>query len=229
MHVRIAVAAADRSAEERRASLAVAPWPLGRLRDADAGPDGDLDVLPPHRARTAVGRAGARRARRLRPSACVRRPGPAARSLGSVVPSTGGHRLEPVRRLERADEDGARIFADEVQAPVDAVRAVDVRPAGRAEHRGVSRRLPAVAVSGRVLVVVGLDLDDPAADAVDEQCRADELRRHVVHAAGEEPRRSFTRRLAGSRSGGEPGPRRRRASSRRCTRARRRRPRSAGS
>ena len=69
---------------------------------------------------------------------------------------------------------------------MDAVRAVDVRVAGRAEHRGVPCGRPAVAVRGGILVVVGLDLDDLAADSVDEQRRADELGRDVVHAAGEE-------------------------------------------
>jgi len=38
----------------------------------------------------------------------------------------------------------------------------------------------------RILVVVGLDLDDPAAHAVDEERRADQLRRDVVDAAREE-------------------------------------------
>ena len=75
---------------------------------------------------------------------------------------------------------------------MDAVRAVDVRVAGRAEHRRVARGLSAVAVRGGILVVVGLDLDDAPADAVDEQRRADELGRDLVHAAREEALRSFT-------------------------------------
>jgi len=39
---------------------------------------------------------------------------------------------------------------------------------------------------GRILVVIRLHLDDPPADAVHEQGRADELRRDVVDAAREE-------------------------------------------
>ena len=38
----------------------------------------------------------------------------------------------------------------------------------------------------RVFGVVGLDLDDRAADAVDEQCRADQGGRDLVDAAREE-------------------------------------------
>jgi hypothetical protein len=40
-------------------------------------------------------------------------------------------------------------------------------------------------VRGGVLVVVGLDLDDLAADSVDEQRRADDLGSDVVHASCE--------------------------------------------
>ena len=38
----------------------------------------------------------------------------------------------------------------------------------------------------RVGVVIGLDLDDPAADAVDQQRRADQFGRDLMDAAGEE-------------------------------------------
>ena len=58
--------------------------------------------------------------------------------------------------------------------------------AGRAEHHGVARRAPAETVRGGVLMVVGLDLDDPAADAVDEEFRPDQIRRNVVHASRKE-------------------------------------------
>ena len=39
---------------------------------------------------------------------------------------------------------------------------------------------------GRLGVVIGLDLDDDAADAVDQQRRADQVGSDLVHAAGEE-------------------------------------------
>jgi hypothetical protein len=100
------------------------------------------------------------------------------------------HHLDPVRRLERAEQDGRRtplLLADEVQAPVDAVRAVDVRVPGRTEHRGVPRRPPAKAVRGRVdRRLVRLRLDDRPADTVHEQRDADQLRRDLVDAPGEE-------------------------------------------
>ena len=116
-------------------------------------------------------------------------PRPRAQQPVVADSAPGAHRVEPVRRLERSDEDCVRhanVLADEVEAPVDAVRAVHVRVAGRAEHGGVARGLAAVAVRGRILVVVRLDLDDHAADSVDEQRDADQVGRDVVDAAGEE-------------------------------------------
>ena len=71
---------------------------------------------------------------------------------------------------------------------MDPVRPVDVRVARRAEHRGVALRPPSVAVARRVLLVVGLDLDDPTADAVDQQGCGDQRERDLVHAPGEEVR-----------------------------------------
>ena len=108
-------------------------------------------------------------------------PGPLQSSRWSVTPRRAAITLEPVRRLERADQHragNALLVADDVQAPVDPVRAVDVDvPAGE-EHRRVALRAPvAEAMPGRILVVVGLDLDDHAADSVDEQLGADQLGR----------------------------------------------------
>ena len=77
---------------------------------------------------------------------------------------------------------------------MDAVRAVDVRVAGWAEHRRVARRPATVGVARRVLLVVGLDLDDPPAHAVDEQRRADQLRSDLVDVAREELSRERARR-----------------------------------
>ena len=47
--------------------------------------------------------------------------------------------------------------------------------ARRPEHRGVALGPASVAVRGRVLVVVGLEFDDRATDAVDQERRADQL------------------------------------------------------
>jgi hypothetical protein len=90
---------------------------------------------------------------------------------------------------ERADQYGRGVadsLADEVEAPVNAVGAVHVRVARRPEHRRVALRSAAVSVRRRVLVVVRLDLDDHAADAVAEELDADQVWRHVVHGAREE-------------------------------------------
>ena len=94
--------------------------------------------------------------------------------------------VEPRRRLERAQEHrGADSFrvADDVRAPVDPVRAVDVEAARWAEHRRVPRRLPTERVARRIVRRVRLRLDDHAADTVDEQRPADELRRAVRRTA----------------------------------------------
>jgi len=41
-------------------------------------------------------------------------------------------------------------------------------------------------VCRRIVGVIGLDLDDAAADTVDEECRTDQRRRDLVDAPGEE-------------------------------------------
>ena len=70
---------------------------------------------------------------------------------------------------------------------MDPVRPVDVGVSRWPEHRLVAGGSPsAVTVARRIFVVVRLDLDDSPADSVDEQRRADELRRDLVDAAREE-------------------------------------------
>ena len=51
---------------------------------------------------------------------------------------------------------------------MDAVGTVDVRIPGRAEHHGVALGAANVGMRRRIGVVIGLDLDDHAADAIDE-------------------------------------------------------------
>ena len=100
------------------------------------------------------------------------------------------HQLEADRRLERAHEHGGGRpgpgAAYQVQHPVDPVAAVDVDAAGRSEHRGVAPRRTREAVRRGVVLLVGLDLDDQAADPVDRQQRTDDLARDDVHVACEE-------------------------------------------
>jgi hypothetical protein len=111
----------------------------------------------------------------------------AANVLEAAPPTLHG---DPFRRLESPDERSLRyalVAAHEIQAPVDPVRAVDVRMARRAEHRRVARgSTAAVAVTRGILVVVRLDLDDPSTDAVDEERHADEIGGNLVDAASEE-------------------------------------------
>jgi len=93
------------------------------------------------------------------------------------------HRLEAVRRLERAQQDrraGPFRFADDVRTPVNAVRAVHVQTARRAEHDDVPAPWPAVRVARGVVLAVRLDLHDHAAHAVDQERPADQRRCDVV-------------------------------------------------
>ena len=69
---------------------------------------------------------------------------------------------------------------------MDAVGAVDVGVARRAEHRRVARGPSPEAVCSRVLVVVGLDLHDLASNPVDEHRHADELGSNIVNRSREE-------------------------------------------
>ncbi len=57
---------------------------------------------------------------------------------------------------------------------MNAVGAVDIGIAGRTEHHGVARGASAEAMRRGFGVVIGLDLDDDAADAIEQQRRADQ-------------------------------------------------------
>jgi len=69
---------------------------------------------------------------------------------------------------------------------MDAVRAVDIYVARWSEHHGVAPGGAAIAVRGRVAVVIGFNFDDRSPDTIDEKCCADQIRRHLVDAAGKE-------------------------------------------
>ena len=91
------------------------------------------------------------------PSAWQSRPGPEQRSRSAVEPRRSRIRSSPASGSSARTSAASGVpfaRADEVQAPVDAVGAVDVRVPGRAEHRPVAGRRPAVAVAGGVLAVV---------------------------------------------------------------------------
>ncbi len=106
-----------------------------------------------------------------------------------IEAAAAAHGGEAARGYEGANEDGARRslrLAYEVEAPVDAVGAVDIGEPRCAEHHRVARGTAAVGMRGRIGVMVGLDLRDDAARALEQQRGADQVGRDRVHAAREE-------------------------------------------
>src|ERR1043165_9263148 len=94
-----------------------------------------------------------------------------------------------MRWHKRADQHGARRafrFADEVEAPVNAIGAVYVGKARRPEHHGIALGASAEAVRGRIGVMISLDLHYDTASLAKQQRGADQARRHSVNAAGKE-------------------------------------------
>ena len=103
--------------------------------------------------------------------------------------AAAAHRGETSGRHQGANQDRAGAvlgFADEIDTPMDAVRAVDIHAARRSEHHRVARGRAAIAVRRRVALVIGFNLDDRSSDTIDEKCRADQIGRHIVDAAGKE-------------------------------------------
>ena len=167
----------------------ITPRQLRRLGDADADAGGDLGraFAGVKLERQAVERQPVVRAgdsHRLRQAA-----GSGAEQPLVIELAPPAHLGQALQRLDGADQHRAGRalrLADEIQAPVDAVGAVHVGKAGRAEHHGVALGSAPEAVRRRVGVVIGLDLDDQAADVVDEQRGPDQFGGDLVDAAGEE-------------------------------------------
>ena len=115
--------------------------------------------------------------------------GTAAEATSVIDASPFTHALEPRDRLKRPDQHratGPRGTADEIQAPMDAVRSINIRIARRAEHRPVAIILAAEAVRRGIIVAIRLGLDDAPAAPVHEEGCADQLSCHVARVAGEE-------------------------------------------
>src|SRR5690242_4094894 len=74
--------------------------------------------------------------------------------------------------------------ADKIQAPVNAVRAVDVGMAGRAEHHLITPGRTRKAVRGGIIVVISFCLYDPPANFVYKQGGAYEGARHLNGRGG---------------------------------------------
>ena len=177
----------------------------------------ELDVAPRVGARRDRHRAGAGERRvvlRQLDAECLRqlaRPRAELHSGVEAAPRT--HRLDAVEWLERADQHGgtdALRLADRVQQRVDAVGAVHIGTAGRAEQRPRPQRETGERVAGRLAVVISLRLDDHAAragvrdDAADEVAR-DLEDRPVVEAGGQRRERRRTGRAGGGERSGRRG------------------------
>src|SRR5712691_3530494 len=179
----------ERLAQEARPVQTVAPGVIHRLGDPDARAGDYLDVF----------RAGKNRERRRIEREPVLRVGdaerlaqpPRTRAQQPLVGRTAApaHGGKPERRRECADQDGAGDafrLADEIEAPVDAVGAVDIGVTGRTEHHRVARGAAVEGMRRGVALVIGLDLDDDAVGTSERERRADELGRYRMNAAGEE-------------------------------------------
>src|SRR5258708_1159497 len=104
-------------------------------------------------------------------------------------PAVPAHGRDAIGRLECPDQNGAGAaggLADEIEAPVNAIRAINIGVAGSAEHYSVAWRAPAIAVGGRIGVVIGLDLDDDPADPTALERGTDQVGSDCVHAARKE-------------------------------------------
>lgn len=116
-------------------------------------------------------------------------PGPTTQEPEVIKPTTLSHDVEPRCGLKRPDEDCVTCLlsaASEIQAPVKAIRAVDVRPPRRAEHRGIPSCLSHKVVGRRVIPGVGFRFDNDPSDAAHKQGGSDEIPRHLYGVACEE-------------------------------------------
>src|SRR5438309_6801833 len=156
--------------QEARAFQAVAPRHFRSLGDADARPDRQHRLLGPRK----------KFERWLIESKSIMRSGHAERLayasgaraqqtlLGESAPPAHGRKT--LGRGKRPDQHGARRafrLANKIQAPMDAVGTIDVGVSRRTEHDRVALSGAAEAVRGGIGVMIGLDLDDDAAHALE--------------------------------------------------------------
>ena len=96
--------------------------------------------------------------------------------LRSALP----HRLNAMRRLKRPYEHASPVAffeADEIQAPMQAVGAIDIDVARRPEQGCIASGFASVAVRGRITLVIGLGFDDHASDTLYQQQSSDQRSR----------------------------------------------------
>ena len=138
-------------------------------------------------------------------SATVSLPGPEQSSSRLLHGATLAHARDAAQRLQRADQHrgaDALLLADGVQQRVDAVGAVDVGASGATEQRAGARGETDEGVAGRLVLVVGLGLNDHAGggavfDDAADQCPCDLHHRPPVELDGQRARRRPARRTHG--------------------------------
>src|SRR5579862_5822998 len=178
----------ERLTEKARAFQAVAPRLFDRLGDADARSGDNLHLALARKERERRRVEGQAVLVVGDPQRLADPAGPGAEQPHVDDATPAAHDREPLSRLDGPDQHRAGRalwLADEVHAPVDAVGAVDIDVAGRAEHHRIAGRGAAKTVRCGIGLVVGLDLDDAAADAVNQQRHPDQVGRYLMHAASE--------------------------------------------
>jgi len=98
-----------------------------------------------------------------------------AEQMWIVHPPPGLHDVEAGGWLQRPDQNGAARQTDEIQAPVNPVRAIHVSMARRTKHGRISRGETAEAMGCRIVAGISLGLDDHAATALDEEGGANQV------------------------------------------------------
>src|SRR5260370_29674546 len=132
-----------RLAEKSRTFQSIWPWQFNSLRNADPYPRDDVRLFRPRMQRD---RRGVERQ-----LAVLDGDGECfaelawSRAQRSLVmqAAPAPHRCNAVGRLQGADQHragGTLLLADEIQAPMNAIGAIDIGKAGRAEHHQIARR-----------------------------------------------------------------------------------------
>ncbi len=92
-----------------------------------------------------------------------------------------------MKRFKRSNENRAPTLANEIQAPVKTIRAVNVGMAGWSKHDRVPASLADKTVRGPVIGRVGFSFNDDAAHAIDAEIEANQLDRDRLRLAVPEP------------------------------------------
>src|SRR6185312_6198561 len=137
-------------AEEFRAAQPEPPRHLDRLADADAPAGLERSARPRQfdRERRSVERLAIVGPRNAERRAYLARPRTQLADVLAAAPLA--HDVDAGGRLDRPHQQGAGAAADQIDAPVNAIRAVDVDTRRRPEHRPVARRRAPERVRSRI-------------------------------------------------------------------------------